>query len=231
MPPDAAGRAPLGSAVARGVIQTLATLREIATGAPRRQMRRFLLAYLVYEDGVNTVITFSAVFAAATLGFSLAEILALFMVVQVTALLGSVAWARATDVRGPRLVVKVTLVQWTVVTLLAYLVKAKWEFWVVGVIAGLGLGAIQAASRTLMAAVIPRGREAEFFGFYALVGKTGAVLGPFVFGAVSRAMGGNQRAAIVAVGAFFVVGLILLSRVSAGGPLTDGALVAGEAAP
>jgi MFS transporter, UMF1 family len=229
MPADAVTRASLASALARGLTQTWRTLREIATSAPRRQMRRFLLAYLVYEDGVNTVISFSAVFAATTLGFSFSEIIALFMVVQVTALLGSAAWARATDLRGPRLVVKVTLVQWTVVTLLAYLVRAKWEFWVVGVIAGLGLGAIQAASRTLMATVIPRGREAEFFGFYALVGKTGAVLGPFVFGAVSRALGGNQRAAIVAVGAFFVVGLILLSRVSAGGPVTDQPLAAGDA--
>ena len=218
LPADPVKRMPLASAIARGLAQTTATLREIATSAERTQMRRFLLAYLVYEDGVNTVISFSAVFAATTLGFSFSEIIALFMVVQVTALLGSAAWARPTDARGPRLVVKLTLVQWAVVTLLAFLVTAKWEFWVVGVIAGLGLGAIQAASRTLMATLIPRDREAEFFGFYALVGKTGAVLGPFVFGAVSRTLHGNQRAAIVAVGAFFVVGLALLSRVSAGGP-------------
>jgi UMF1 family MFS transporter len=218
LPADSGRRLPLAAALARGVTQTTATLREIVGSAERTQMRRFLVAYLVYEDGVNTVISFSAVFAATTLGFTFSEIIALFMVVQVTALLGSAGWARTTDVRGPRLVVKLTLVQWTLVTLLAFLVRAKWEFWVVGVIAGLGLGAIQAASRTLMATLIPPDREAEFFGFYALVGKTGAVLGPFVFGAVSRAMGGNQRAAIVAVGSFFVVGLALLSRVSAGGP-------------
>ena len=218
LPADSVKRTSLATALARGVAQTTATLREIVASAERTQMRRFLLAYLVYEDGVNTVISFSAVFAATTLGFSFSEIIALFMVVQVTALLGSAAWARATDVRGPRLVVTLTLVQWTLVTLLAFLVTAKWEFWVVGVIAGFGLGAIQAASRTLMATLVPLGREAEFFGFYALVGKTGAVLGPFVFGAVSRAMGGNQRAAILVVGAFFVAGLALLSRVTAGGP-------------
>ncbi len=119
---------------------------------------------------------------------------------------------------GPRLVVTLTLVQWTLVTVLAFFVTTKWEFWVVGVIAGLGLGAIQAASRTFMATLVPPGREAQFFGFYALVGKTGAVLGPLVFGGVSRAMGGNQRVAIIAVGLFFIVGLVLLSRVSAGGP-------------
>src|SRR3989475_13288401 len=113
------------------------------------------------------------------------------------------------------------LIQWTAVTVLAYFVDAKWHFWIVAVLAGTGLGAIQAASRTLMATLVPAGREAEFFGFYALVGKTGAVLGPFVFGAVSRALHGNQRAAILAIGAFFVVGLALLSRVSAGGPTSS----------
>ena len=218
LPSDAARSMTLGAAVRRGVGDTLVTLREIIGRPERAQMRRFLVAYLVYEDGVNTVISFSAVFAATTLGFSFSEIIGLFLVVQLTALLGSAAWARPTDVRGPRLVITLTLVQWALVTVLAFFVTAKWEFWVVGVIAGLGLGAIQAASRTLMATLVPPGREAQFFGFYALVGKTGAVLGPLVFGIVSRAMSGNQRAAIIAVGLFFIVGLALLSRVSAGGP-------------
>jgi UMF1 family MFS transporter len=218
LPADRVAAMALKAALARGVAETLATLREIVRRPERTQMRRFLLAYLIYEDGVNTVISFSAVFAATTLGFSFTEIIALFVVVQVTALAGSTVWARPTDVYGPRRVIALTLVQWALVTLLAFFVTAKWEFWVVGVIAGLGLGAIQAASRTLMATLVPTGREAEFFGFYALVGKTGAVLGPLVFGLVSRAMHGNQRAAIIAVGGFFVIGLALLSRVSAGGP-------------
>jgi len=131
---------------------------------------------------------------------------------------GSVAWARPTDVRGPRFVIRVTLVQWVAVTVLAFFVQEKWHFWVVAVLAGTGLGAVQAASRTFMATLVPPEREAEFFGFYALVGKTGAVLGPVVFGLVSWLLSGNQRAAIVAVGLFFVVGFLLLGRVAAGGP-------------
>jgi UMF1 family MFS transporter len=218
LPADQRQAIPLRTAVARGVRETLVTLREILRTPERAQMRRFLTAYLVYEDGVNTVILFAAVFASKTLGFSPPEIIGLFLVVQVTALLGAAAWARPTDRRGPRLVVSVTLVQWALVTLLAYVVTAKWQFWVVAVLAGTGLGAVQAASRTFMATLIPRGREAEFFGFYSLVGKTGAVMGPLVFGGVSWLLAGNQRAAIVAVGLFFVVGLALLSRVRAGGP-------------
>ncbi len=218
LPADTRQPIRLGQAMRRGVAGTLTTLGEIVRTPERRAMRRFLAAYLIYEDGVNTVITFSAVFAAKTLGFSFTEIIGLFMVVQLAALAGSAAWARPTDTRGPKLVVATTLVQWTAVTVLAYFVEAKWHFWVVAVLAGTGLGAIQAASRTFMATLIPAGREAEFFGFYQLVGKTGAIMGPLVFGGVSWALAGNQRAAIVAVGLFFVVGFILLTRVPAGGP-------------
>jgi UMF1 family MFS transporter len=179
---------------------------------------------------VNTVITFAGVFAAKTLGFSFTEIIVLFMVVQVAALAGSAAWAAPTDRRGPRVVVRVNLAQWAIVTVAAFFVHAKWQFWVVAVLAGTGLGAIQAASRTFMATLVPREREAQFFGFYALVGKTGAIFGPLVFGGVSWLLAGNQRAAIVAVGAFFVVGLVLLTRVQAGGPTAAGPAAAHDGA-
>lgn len=218
LPADARHRLRLATAATRGVGETLATLREILHDPTRAQMRRFLTAYLVYEDGVNTVVTFAGVFASKTLGFSFTEIIELFMVVQVTALLGSAAWARPTDSRGPRFVVTVNLVQWALVTVASFFVVTKGQFWVVAVLAGTGLGAIQAASRTFMATLVPPGREAEFFGFYSLVGKTGAIFGPLVFGGVSWLLSGNQRAAIVSVGLFFVVGLVLLGRVSAGGP-------------
>jgi UMF1 family MFS transporter len=223
LPADTRQRVRLGTAIARGARETLGTLRELVRDPDRLEMRRFLTAYLVYEDGVNTVIAFAGVFAAKTLGFSFEEIIGLFMLVQISALIGSAAWARPTDRLGPAVVVRVTLLQWTLVTVLAYFVDAKWQFWVVAVLAGTGLGAVQAASRTFMATLIPAGREAEFFGFYSLVGKTGAVAGPLVFGGVSWLLAGNQRAAIVAVGLFFVVGLALLSRVRAGGPTATAA--------
>lgn len=84
------------------------------------------------------------------------------------------------------------------------------------VIAGTGLGAIQAASRTLLTRLIPAGSEAQMFGFYTLCGKSAAILGPLVFGTISHAAGGNQRLGILAIGVFFVVGLLLLTRVRGG---------------
>ncbi|MBI2202613.1 MAG: MFS transporter [Candidatus Rokubacteria bacterium] len=222
LPGDERHAMPLRRAVARGFQETLGTLRQIVVDPARRQMRNFLLAYLVYEDGVNTVIFFAAIFAGHTLGFSFTETILLFMLVQVTALIGSALWAKSTDTRGPKFVVRITLVQWALVTVLAFVVQEKWHFWIVAILAGTGLGAIQAASRTFMATLVPAGREAEFFGFYSLVGKTGAVMGPLVFGGVSFLLAGNQRAAILAIGSFFVIGFVLLARVQAGGPTIIG---------
>jgi UMF1 family MFS transporter len=178
----------------------------------------FLLAYFFYEDGVNTVVNFSSIFASQTLGFQFSELLGLFLVVQLSALGGAWAWGRPTDTWGPRPVVMTTLVQWCLVVTAAYFVTEKWHFWLVAVLAGTGLGAIQAASRAFMASLIPAGQEAAMFGFYSLVGKTSAILGPVIFGQISRATGGNQRVAILSVGIMFVVGLVILGRVRAGGP-------------
>src|SRR5262245_38507862 len=111
-----------------------------------------------------------------------------------------------------------TLLQWTAVVVAAYFVQTQPQFWMLAVIAGTGLGAVQAASRAFLASLAPPGMEAELFGFYSLCGKSAAVAGPIVFGSISHAAGGDQRAGILAVGAFFLIGLALLARVRAGGP-------------
>ena len=160
------------------------------------QLRRFLLAFFVYFDGVETTIVFSGIFAATTLKFTTPEVIKLFLAVQFSALAGALLLARPTDRWGPKRVITVTLLLWIGVA----------------VIAGLGLGSIQAASRALMASLIPPGKESELFGFYALCGKSSSVLGPLVFGGVSY-LAGSQRSAVAVLGAFFLAGLILLQRV------------------
>ena len=215
LPPDRPGTLTLAQAIRIGFTKTLATLRQLRT-IP--DLRGFLLAYLFFEDGINTVVYFSSVFAGHTLGFSTSEVIVLYLVVQLSALAGAWLWARPIDIWGPRFVVMTTLVQWCLVVVAAYFVTTKGQFYVVAILAGTGLGAVQAAARAFMASLIPRGREAEMFGFYSLCGKTAAVMGPVIFGTVSRLTGGNQRVAILAVGLMFIVGLVLLSRVRAGGP-------------
>lgn len=178
----------------------------------RPNARRFLLAYLFYEDGVNTVIVFSSVFAATTLGFEVRELVALYIVVQLSALTGAAVMARPTDRRGPKFVVTRTLVLWCLVVVAAYFVQAKSQFWVVAVVAGLGLGSVQAASRAFYSRFIPPGEENKYFGLYALVGKSAAVMGPLLVGEISRAFG-SQRPALLSVAALFLAGLAILSRV------------------
>jgi len=176
------------------------------------QLRRFLFAYFIYFDGVETTIVFSGIYAATTLKFTTPEVIKLFLAVQFSALAGALALARPTDRWGAKRVITVTLLLWIGVSVGAYFAQTKATFVAVAVTAGLGLGSIQAASRALMASLIPRGKESELFGFYALCGKSSSILGPLVFGAVSY-LTGNQRAAVAAIGVFFLAGLILLQRV------------------
>jgi UMF1 family MFS transporter len=214
LPAPAGGRVPVLRAAREGAAQVVATAGRILA---LPDLRRFLGAYFIYEDGVNTVIAFSGIFAAQTLGFPMERLIALYIVVQISALLGALAWARPTDRLGPRRVVMITLFQWAAIVVAAYFIETQGQFWVLAVVAGTGLGAVQAASRAFLARLAPRGMEAELFGFYSLCGKSAAVMGPLVFGGISRAAGGNQRAGILAIGLFFVVGLALLSRVRSGG--------------
>ena len=186
LPAPAPGRLGVWAAARQGAGEVVATARRILA---LRDLRRFLGAYFLYEDGVNTVVAFSAIFAAQTLGFPMERLIILY------------------------------LVQWTIVVVTAYFVETAGQFWVLAVVAGTGLGAVQAASRTFLARLCPDGMEAELFGFYSLCGKSAAVMGPLVFGGISHAAGGDQRAGILAIGSFFLIGLVLLSRVHAGGPV------------
>jgi len=103
------------------------------------------------------------------------------------------------------------------VVALAWAAPSRPAFWVVAMLAGLGIGGIQSSARAFMARLIPDGREAEFFGFYALCGKTGAIMGPLLFGTLADHFG-SRRPAILAVAAFYVFGFLLLRRVQ---PVVD----------
>ncbi|HUU44294.1 MAG TPA: MFS transporter [Acidobacteriota bacterium] len=215
LPRDPAARLTVVQAGVAGWRGTRDTAREILRTPV---LRRFLAAYLLYIDGVNTVIVFSSIFAAQVLGFSMSELILVYLCVQLSALVGAALWAKPTDVRGPKFVVVVTVIQWIAVVILVYFVQSKTAFFVIAALAGTGLGAIQSASRTFMASLLPRGREGEFFGFYSLCGKGAAVLGPLVFGEVAGLTGGDLRTAALSILVFFVIGGILIATVKAGGP-------------
>ncbi|MGI9625607.1 MAG: MFS transporter, partial [Longimicrobiales bacterium] len=179
-----------------------------------KELRRFLLAFFFYIDGVLTVIVTAGLFAENTLGFEQADLIRLFLVVQVSALVGALALAKPTDKFGAKRVISASLVLWLTIAISAFFVYEQSTFFIIAVMAGFGLGAIQAASRSLMASLIPEGKEAEMFGFYAFCGKSSSILGPLIFGTISSVSGGNQRLAVLSVAVFFIIGLALLQRVN-----------------
>lgn len=199
---------------AAGVRKARETLKDIWS---RPEARKFLVAYLIYEDGVNTVIVFSSSLALTTFGFGQTELIGVYLVVQVTALAGAFLLSKPTDVWGPKKVVILSLLLWSLVAVSTFLAAGKSAFWAIACTAGLGLGTVQAATRAFFTQFIPPGKEAEYFGAFSLVGKSSAVMGPLVFGQVSAAFG-SQRPAILSVAAFFIIGLVLLHRVKGGGP-------------
>ena len=105
----------------------------------------------------------------------------LFLVVQFSALAGAVLMAKPTDTWGPKVVVIASLCLWCGVVLAAYLVQTQTQYWAIAIVAGLGLGSVQAASRAFFARFIPPGEETQYFGLYAMVGKSAAIMGPVVF--------------------------------------------------
>ena len=217
LPPDRVHSHGVLQAGLKGWRGTRQTARDIV-GTP--VLRRFLLAFFLYDDGVNTVIAFSAIFARETLGFTMSDLILVYMCVQLSALVGAALWARPTDTRGPKFVVLATIAQWIVIVSLIYFVRNRTQFFVIAALAGTGLGAIQAASRAFMAALVPPGREGEYFGFYSLCGKSSAVIGPLVFGEIAAATGGNLRLAALSVLVLFIAGGLVLFPVKAGGAVT-----------
>lgn len=187
-------------------IKTLKRIREFP------QITRFLTAYFIYIDGVNTVIYFSGIYASTTLGMTVQQVIQFFAVVQSSAISGSYVFGYLTDKFGPKKTIMITLFLWITVAVGAVFSYNIKTFYVVGLIAGIAMGASQSASRALMGRLVPEGMEAEFYGFYALMGKFSSILGPLVFGLVST-ITGNQRYAIFSLLIFFVAGLFLISRV------------------
>lgn len=176
-----------------------------------KHLVRFLIAFLCYTEGISTVIWFAGIFARQTFGFTLGEIIVFFIVVQTTGIIGAAVLGRLADVFSPKKVILFTLGLWLVMVLGAYFTTSKTVFWVLGVITGISLGSSQAVSRTMMSRLTPPQRLAEFFGLYGVATKFSAAVGPVVFGVVSTLS--DQRLAILAVGAFFLVGAIILLTV------------------
>ncbi|MEW6127196.1 MAG: MFS transporter [Acidobacteriota bacterium] len=178
-----------------------------------RELLKLLIAFLIYNDGVVTVIYFAARYAKETVGFESADILKLFIVMNVIAAAGAFAFGWIADRIGQKTTIMISLCIWLAAVVLAYFSYSKESFYVVATFAGIGMGSCQSVTRSLVALFTPKENAAEFFGFLGIAGKALAFLGPLIFGSISNATG-SQRPAILAIGSFFIVGMIVLSFVN-----------------
>ena len=210
LPADSPGQMRVGQAAISGISELIAIIAEVWR-IPN--LRRFLFAYFFYIDGVLTIIAMAGIIAVGTFGFTTQGVIVLFLIVQFSAMAGALTMARPTDRLGPKKVLTGVLMMWVAAGIAAYFIQGQTAFYVLAIVAGIGLGTVQSASRAFMASLIPDGREAQMFGFYALCGRSSSVLGPLLFGMVVYEFGGNQRPGFLLLTGFFVVGLLLLQRV------------------
>ena len=195
----------------RGIDRTWRTTRQLA-GFP--QLLLFVVAFLFYNDGVSTVIRITPVFASETLDLSSTTIAGVFVVIQLVAFFGALAFGWLAGRLGAKRAILISIGGWIVATIGGYLMPSGQvaPFLVLGVVAGLVLGGVQALSRSLYGSMIPEDASAEFFGFYSVFSKFSAIFGPLIFAAVDIATG-SARLAILFLTVFFVIGGGLLSAV------------------
>ncbi len=188
-----------------------------------RQIVKFLIARLIYNDGLVTIFAFGGIYAAGTFGFSFQEIMIFGIVLNITAGIGAFIMGFMDDRLGGKRTIRISIWALGFATILAVAAPTKTLFWVAGILVGIFSGPNQAASRSLLGRFVPPEKENEFYGFYAFSGKATAFLGPLLLGILTSAFN-SQRAGVSIVLLFFIVGGVLLRSVDE----KEGILVAGR---
>lgn len=225
-------RRPLGAALRQAVASLRSTVAELPG---HRDVALFLLANMIYTDGLIALFAFGGVYAAGTFGWTTVEIGIFGILLTITGTIGALAGGRLDDRLGPKTVVLGALVLLTAAAVgilsttrdgLFFVfpaagpvpgdgLYASWPervYVVLGAVIGLAAGPVQAASRTLLCRLAPEGRTAQFFGLFALTGKITSFMGPILVGTVTAATA-SQRLGVVPLVVFFVIGGALLAAV------------------
>ena len=197
-----------GVGVRRAFADLAATVRSLRR---YRQVGRFLLARLLYNDGLVTIFAFGGIYAVGTFGFSFEELVTFGIVLNVGAGLGALAFGFVDDRIGGKATIGLSVAALAAATVLGALAPTRAWFWVSAVVVGVFIGPNQSASRSLMARFVPAKHESEFFGFFAFSGKVTSFLGPALLGVLSDLY--SQRVGVASLLIFFVLGGLLLWRV------------------
>jgi UMF1 family MFS transporter len=193
-------------AIHAGLRQLPATIAMLRHNPP---IARFLVAHMFYTDGLVTLFAFGGIYAAAEFGMTASEILVFGIILNVAAGAGAAAFAWLDDMIGSKNTVVLALVGLVLSTTGLLLSRTVTHFWLLAILLGVFVGPAQAAGRSLMARLAPKGIETEMFGLYALAGKATAFAGPLVLGLVVQ-WSDSQRAGMTVVIAFLLCGLIIM---------------------
>ncbi|MET9840698.1 MULTISPECIES: MFS transporter [Streptomyces] len=174
----------------------------------------FLLAYLIYNDGVQTVISQASIYGSEELELEQSTLIGAVLLVQVLAVGGALGMGRLARVYGAKRTILGSLAAWAVTLAVGYFLPARTPVWffVLAAMIGLVLGGSQALSRSLFSHLVPAGKEAEYFSAYEMSDRGLSWVGPLVFG-LTYQMTGSYRDAIISLVAFFALGFLLLARV------------------
>ena len=207
---------PMGKAAVAGLRELRNTLVQVRKHA---NIARYLVARIFYIDGLNTIFAVGAIYAAAVFGMDTEQVLMFGILVNITAGIGAFAFAWLDDWLGAKPTILIGVAGVTAAGIPMLLIDDKAWFYILGGVMGLFFGPAQAASRSLMGLLAPKGREAEMFGLYAFAGKSTAFLGPWLFGVVTLAAG--PRWGMATVVPFLVVGALILLTVDGGRPARE----------
>ncbi len=176
--------------------------------------KRFLYAFFFYTAGAQTVIMLASTFATDQLEFETGELIVVILLLQILGAIGAFFFANISSRIGNKASIMIQLVIWTMVCIAAYFVVTKTQFYIIACAVGLVMGGIQSMSRSTYSKLIPEDTEetTSFFSFYDVLEKIAIVLGTFSFGFIDQITGG-MRNSVLALIIFFILGLLILSRV------------------
>ncbi|MDH3292931.1 MAG: MFS transporter [Acidimicrobiia bacterium] len=182
---------------------------------------RYLIAYIIFNDGIQTVIAISTSFAAEELDAEAETLLLLVLMIQFAAVPGAMGFGRWAERSGAKKALTVNLLVWAVLVVYAYAqLDSIPKLWAMGVVLAFVLGGSQAIARSLFSQMIPNDKEAEYFGFYEIASRGTTWIGPLVFGIVNQ-IAGSQRQAIISLILFFVIGIAVLVTVDVRRGMSD----------
>ena len=208
--PNPPGRGRRAKAAVREGLATL--FRTLRTLPQHGQLARFLLARMIFTDGINTLFAFGGIYAAGTFDMSVTEVIMFGLVLNATAGAGAFAFGWIDDRIGAKPTILIGLAALTAIGVPLLLVETKLWFWILGAALGIFFGPVQSASRSMMARMTPAGMESEMFGLFALSGKATAFVGPWLVGLIAFVYD-SQRLALATVLPFLVIGGLLMLTV------------------